>query len=165
MSSDEVPETARLSRSHTEMTEMIQPDDTNFLGRALGGVILHWMDIAAAISTMRFATTTCVTASMDHVDFKSALNAGDVATVQAYVFDTGRTSLEVKVDVHGEKPQTGESWDVASSFFTYVAIDEHGNTVQVPDLVCESEAERQHRDEAKRVHEEQLEALVTRLED
>jgi len=69
-------DSARLLDSYTEMTEMLLPNDTNNLGRALGGAVLHWMDICAAIASMRFAGNQCVTASMDHVDFISPIEMG-----------------------------------------------------------------------------------------
>ena len=88
---DSVP----LSESHTEMTEMLLPNDTNNLGRALGGVVLHWMDICGAISAMRFANQQCVTASMDHVDFIAPIDLGEIAVIQSYVFHRGGDTLLV----------------------------------------------------------------------
>ena len=132
----------RLMDSYTEMTELLLPNDTNNLGRALGGAVLHWMDICAAIASMRFAGNQCVTASMDHVDFISPIEMGEVAVVEAYVFDTGSTSIEVKVDVRAEDPREGTKRKTTSSFFTFVALDDDGKPTDVPDLVCESEAEQ-----------------------
>jgi acyl-CoA hydrolase len=134
-------DSARLMDSYTEMTEMLLPNDTNNLGRALGGAVLHWMDICAAIASMRFAGNQCVTASMDHVDFISPIEMGEVAVVEAYVFDTGRTSIDVKVDVRAEDPREGTERKTTESFFTFVALDEDGKPTEVPDLACESEAE------------------------
>jgi len=134
-------DSARLMDSYTEMTEMLLPNDTNNLGRALGGAVLHWMDICAAIASMRFAGNQVVTASMDHVDFISAIEMGEVAVVEAYVFDTGRTSIDVKVDVRAEDPREGTERKTTESFFTFVALDDDGKPTEVPDLTCESEAE------------------------
>ncbi|MDZ5813397.1 hotdog domain-containing protein, partial [Halorubrum sp. AD140] len=89
-------ETATLASSHTEMTEMLLPNDTNNLGRALGGAVLHWMDICGAIAGMRFSNRQVVTASMDHVDFIAPIEMGEVAIIEGYVFNTGRTSVDVK---------------------------------------------------------------------
>jgi acyl-CoA hydrolase len=156
--------TARLADSHTEMTELLMPDDTNFFGRALGGAVLHWMDICGAIAAMRFANCECVTASMDHVDFISPIELGEVVVVQAYAFDTGRTTVEVKVDVRAEDPRTDDARDATSSFLTFVAVDEDGTPTEVPDLICESEAEREHRRAARDERQEQLRALLERLD-
>jgi acyl-CoA hydrolase len=155
----------RLSSSHTEMTELLMPDDTNFFGRALGGAVLHWMDICGAIAAMRFANSQCVTASMDHVDFISPIELGEVVVIRAYAFDTGQTSIDVKVDVHAEEPRTGDSRETTTSFLTFVAVDEDGTPTAVPDVVCESEAEREHREDAVAQRRAQLESLVDRMDD
>jgi acyl-CoA hydrolase len=157
-------ETARLSDSHTEMTELLMPDDTSFFGRALGGVVLHWMDVCGAIAAMRFANAHCVTASMDHVDFIRSIELGEIVVVQAYVFDTGRTSLDVKVDVLAEDPVEDVQRRATASFLTYVAVDDQTEPTPVPDLVCETDAERRHREEAMAAREEQFEALLDRME-
>lgn len=141
-------EPATLAQSHTEMTELLLPNDTNTLGRALGGVVLHWMDICGAVAAMRFSNQQCVTVSMEHVDFISPIDLGEVVIVEAYVFDTGRTSIDVKVDVHAENPRTGEERETTASFFTFVAVDDEGTPTPVPDVECPTEGERRLRDEA-----------------
>jgi acyl-CoA hydrolase len=153
-----------LAASRTEMTEMLLPNETNNLGRALGGTVLHWMDICAAISSMRFAGTQCVTASMDHVDFISPIDLGEVAVIEGYVFNTGRTSLDVKVDVRAEDPREADSRLATSSFFTFVAVDEAGKPTEVPDVECPTEAEAALREEAVAERREQLEQVADRLE-
>ena len=154
-----------LSESHTEMTELLMPDKSNFLGRALGGVVLHWMDVCGAIAAMRFANHRCVTASMDHVDFIAPIDVGEIVTIQAYAFNTGRTSIDVRVNVQREEPQTGDVSDATSSFLTYVALDDdNGSPTTVPDLVCESEAEEKLCEQAIQERQAELEAIVERLE-
>jgi acyl-CoA hydrolase len=153
-----------LAESKTEMTEMLLPNETNNLGRALGGSVLHWMDICAAISSMRFAGTQCVTASMDHVDFVSPIDLGEVAVIDGYVFNGGRTSVDVKVEVHAEDPKQGDRRLATSSFFTFVAVDDDGHPTEVPDLECPTEAEAALRDEALAERREQLESVSERLD-
>jgi acyl-CoA hydrolase len=157
-------ESVPLSESHTEMTEILLPNDTNDLGRALGGVVLHWMDICGAISAMRFASQQCVTASMDHVDFIAPIDTGEIAVIQAYVFNTGQTSVDVKVDVHSENPRTGKQQDTTTSFLSYVAIDEAGQPTPVPDLACETEAEAQLCRKAVEKRQSELQSIVDRME-
>ena len=154
-----------LAASRTEMTEMVLPNETNTLGRALGGVVLHWMDICAAIAGMRFAGTQCVTASMDHVDFVSPIDLGEVAVIEAYVFSTGRTSLDVMVEVHTEDPREGERKLSTSSFFTFVAVDESGRPTDVPSLECPTDAEAALRETAVEERREQLQQVADRLEE
>ncbi|MFC7073335.1 acyl-CoA thioesterase [Halovenus rubra] len=155
--------TVHLSESHTEMTEMLLPDDTNALGRALGGVVLHWMDICGAISAMRFANKQCVTASMDHVDFIAPIDVGEIAVINAYAFNTGETSVDVKVDVHSEDPRTGEKQETTTSFLTFVAIDDDGNPATVPEVACKTEAEKELRKEAVEKRQAELESIIERM--
>ncbi|WP_251342989.1 acyl-CoA thioesterase [Haloplanus halophilus] len=157
-------ETATLAESHTEMTEIVLPNDTNTHGRALGGAVLHWMDVCGAIAAMRFANEGVVTASMEHVDFKSPIDIGEVVVVEAYVYGTGRTSIEVNVEVRAENPREDTERDTTSSFFTFVAVDDDGDPTPVPDLGCPTEAERRLRDAALDDRATQLERLVERME-
>ncbi|AFK17776.1 acyl-CoA thioesterase [Haloferax mediterranei ATCC 33500] len=152
--------TRSLSASRAEMSEILMPNDTNNLGRALGGRILEWMDICGAIAGRRYAEGQVVTASMDHVDFLAPIDVGDVVTVEAYVFDTGRTSMDIKVDVTAERPSEGKKRATITSFFTFVALDEGETPVPVPKLVCESDKERELRDSALRKREEHRAALA-----
>jgi acyl-CoA hydrolase len=158
-------ETATLAESHTEMTEYLLPNDTNDLGRALGGAVLHWMDICGAISAMRFANQQVVTASMDHVDFISPIDLGEVAVVEGYVFDVGRTSIDVKVDVRAENPRNDEERKTTTSFFTFVALDESGIPAAVPRLDCPTEDEVALRDDALAERRAQLAAVIERMEE
>ena len=160
-----MPETATLAESHTEMTELLLPNDTNNLGRALGGAVLHWMDICGAIAAMRFSNRQCVTASMDHVDFISAIDLGEVAVIEGYVFNVGRTSIDVKVDVRAENPKTDEERQTTTSFFTFVALDEDGRPTPVPRLECPSDDEVALRERAVDERAAQLEAVVKRMDD
>ncbi|NHN58858.1 MULTISPECIES: acyl-CoA thioesterase [Halorussus] len=155
---------ATLLDSYTEMTEILLPNDTNNLGRALGGTVLHWMDICGAIAAMRFSNHQCVTASMDHVDFISPIDLGEVAVVEAFVFDTGRTSVDVKVDVRAEDPREGEERETTTSFFTFVALDDDGEPTAVPDLECPTDNQRALRDRAREQRREQLAAVAERIE-
>lgn len=160
----DTPETATLAESHTEMTEILLPNDTNALGRALGGVVLHWMDICGAIAASRFANRWCVTASMDHVDFMSPIELGEIAIIEGYVYNAGRTSLDVRVDVRAENPREDGTRRTTTSYLTYVAVDDEGSPIPVPDLVCEDDASEDLRETALEQQRANIESLVDRLE-
>jgi acyl-CoA hydrolase len=161
---DTADEPATLAESHTEMTEYLLPNDTNNLGRALGGAVLHWMDICGAIAAMRFSNRQVVTASMDHVDFISPIDLGEVAVVEAYVFDVGRTSIDVKVNVRAENPRSDDERRTTTSFFTFVALDDDGTPTPVPRLDCPTDAEQELREAAVAERQAQLEAVVERMD-
>ncbi|UPV76440.1 acyl-CoA thioesterase (plasmid) [Halorussus limi] len=140
--------TATLADSHTETTEILMPDDTNNLGRALGGSVLHWMDICGAIAARRFSRRQVVTASMDHVDFLAPIDLGDVVVTEAYVFETGESSMEVKVDVYAERPSADARRETATSFFTFVALDDDEEAASVPELRCPTDEQEAKRERA-----------------
>lgn len=153
-------QTTTLQSSHTEMSEILMPNDTNNLGRALGGSVLHWMDICGAISARRFSNCQVVTAAMDHVDFIAPIDLGDVVTITGYVFDTGRTSMDIKVDVQAERPTEGETNEAATSFFSFVALDENETPTPVPTLRCPTEAQKELRDVALEQRQERRRDLA-----
>nr|WP_254282011.1 acyl-CoA thioesterase [Haloarcula salina] len=118
---------------------MVQPNHSNHLGSTHGGNVLKWMDELGAMSAMRFAGETCVTARMDQVNFKRPIPVGDNALVEAFVYDTGETSVKVRLRASREDLRTGESEPTTESYSVYVAVDDDGTPVPVPDLTTDSE--------------------------
>ncbi|WP_267161257.1 acyl-CoA thioesterase [Halovenus salina] len=159
-----VGETSTLQESYTEMSEILMPNDTNNLGRALGGSVLHWMDICGAIASRRFSRRQVVTASMDHVDFIQPIELGDVVTVTGYVFDTGETSIDVKVDVQVERPSDDLTEDAAASFFSFVALNADERPTNVPSLECPTNAQEELRDIALEQRRERRNAVAATAE-
>lgn len=129
------------------------PDATNNLGRALGGWVLHRMDLGGVVAARRFARSQVVTASIERVDFHAPIDLGDIAVLTAYVYDTGETSMQVRVDVTAERPSEGVERETASSHLTFVAIDDDENVTTVPDLTVETEEERRLREAAMNAEE------------
>lgn len=136
------PKPPRLSETH--MTEIILPNDANPLGNMLGGRVLHFIDMAAGLAAMRHAGNPCVTASFDSVDFLTPIYVGEVCVLHAKVTGTGRTSVEVHVDVYAENMLTGERRHTTTAFTTFVALDPAtGRPAPVPPVLPETDAERQ----------------------
>ncbi|RQG92224.1 acyl-CoA thioesterase [Natrarchaeobius chitinivorans] len=155
-----VREETPLQDSFTEMSEILMPNNTNNLGRALGGSVLHWMDICGAIAARRFSRCQVVTAAMDHVDFIAPIELGDIVTITGYVFDTGRTSMDVKVDVRAERPIEGERNEAATSFFSFVALDDTETSTAVPALRCPTESQAKLREHALEQRRERRRTLA-----
>ena len=59
----------KVSDSTIMMTELVLPNHTNQLGNLLGGQLMHWIDISAALAASKHSQRVCVTASVDHIDF------------------------------------------------------------------------------------------------
>ncbi|WP_082224545.1 acyl-CoA thioesterase [Halolamina rubra] len=125
------------------------PDATNNLGRALGGWVLHRMDLGGVVAARRFARSQVVTASIDRVDFHAPIDLGDIVVLTAYVYDVGETSMQVRVDVTAERPSEGVERDTASSHLTFVAIDDAESVQSVPELTVETAEERRLREAAR----------------
>jgi acyl-CoA hydrolase len=106
------------------------------------------MDEVGATSAMRFAGRDCVTARMDQVDFVQPIPVGETALVEAYVYETGRSSVRVRLRVFRENPRSGERELTTESYSVYVAIDDDRDPVDVPDLTVETEEGERLRAEA-----------------
>jgi acyl-CoA hydrolase len=130
---------ATVLESHVESTERIQPHQANNYSNAHGGEVVKLMDELAAISAMRIAHETCVTANIGSVDFTNPIPVGNVAELQAYVYNTGNTSLDVRVVVDSRDPREGTPQETTSACFTMVAIGEDGSPMEVPDISAETE--------------------------
>src|SRR5437868_14256275 len=96
------------SESVTVMTEIVLPNDTNVLGNLMGGRLLHWMDICAAMAAHRHCKRVVVTASVNNVSFTIPIRLGSIVTLQAKVSRAFSTSMEIFIDVWTEDSVTGE---------------------------------------------------------
>lgn len=117
----------------------VQPNHANNYETLHGGNLMKWLDEVSAMSAMRFAGETCVTARVNELDFEQPILIGDTALVEAYVYEAGRTSVHIALRAWREEPTTGETELTTRSSFVFVAIDEGGSPVSVPELTVESE--------------------------
>jgi acyl-CoA hydrolase len=124
------------------MVQLVLPNDANTLGNVLGGMVLHWIDLAAAIVAHRHCRTQCVTASIDQVSFEAPIRIGQLAVITGRLTYAGRTSMEFRVDVQSEDLRTARRIQTSTAYLTFVALDEQGAPVPVPPLLLENEEER-----------------------
>jgi acyl-CoA hydrolase len=138
------------------MTEIILPNDTNTLGNLLGGRLMHFIDLNGAMAAYRHARTYIVTAAMDHIDFIQPVHLGDLLTLKSSVNRAFSTSMEVGVKVWAENTQTGVHLHVASAYLVFVAIDQTGRRVRVPQALPETADEQRRYADAllRREHRE-----------
>ncbi len=130
---------ATLEETYLENRWMIQPNHANMLDTAHGGNVLKWMDEIGAMAAMRFSGESCVTASINRVDFQQPILVGDLAAIEGYVYSVGETSMRVRLRAFREDPRTETREQTTESYFVYVAIDEHRQPTPVPALTVESE--------------------------
>lgn len=138
------------SESLTILTDVVLPGETNPLNNLFGGELLARMDRAASITARRHSRRICVTASVNHVAFNRAIPLGSVVTLEAKVSRAFSTSMEIFIDVWIEDRESGVKTKANEAIYTFVAVDETGRPVPVPEIVPETELEKQRFDAALR---------------
>jgi acyl-CoA hydrolase len=138
----------RVQDSQVEMTQLVLPNDTNQLGNLLGGRLMEWMDIAAAISAQRHSNRVCVTAAVDDLVFHQPIRLGEVVTLRASVNRAFGTSMEVGVSVIAENQLTGDRKTANTAYLTFVAVDDHLLPVSIDPIRPETPAEKRRYKEA-----------------
>jgi acyl-CoA hydrolase len=136
--------------STTTLTELVLPNDTNPLNNLMGGRLLHWMDIATAISAQRHSKRIVVTASVNNVSFNNPIPMGSIVTLEAKVSRAFNSSMEVFVDVWMEDRTSGKKSHCNQAIYTFVAVDQLGSPIQIPEIVPETEEEKKRYDGALR---------------
>lgn len=127
--------------SYVTMTELVLPNDTNTLNNLMGGRLLHWMDIVSAIAAQKHSNRTVVTASVDNVSFEKPILLGNVLTLKAKVTRAFNSSMEVNIQVEAEDIPSGKKFASNSAFYTFVAVDQGGIPIDVPELIPETKEE------------------------
>ncbi len=151
------PKPPRLSQSI--ISEVMMPHMANHVGNVHGGVLLGMMDRVGGVAATRHARRTCVTVSVDQVDFREPIHLGELVTMYAMVNYVHRTSLEIGVRVEAENLVTGVIRHTNSCYLTFVAIDDVGRPVEVPPLEPQSDVERARYAAAERRRAHRLEHL------
>lgn len=134
----------------TTMTDSVLPGETNPLNNLFGGELLARMDRAASISASRFSKRVCVTASVNHVAFNKAIPLGSVVTIESKVSRSFRTSMEIYLDVWIEDRISGKKTKANEAIYTFVAVDETGTPVEIPQIEPQTEEEKQRYEAALR---------------
>lgn len=124
------------------MSELILPNDTNTLGNLMGGRLMHWMDIAAAIAAQKHCNCPVVTASVDNVSFNNPIKLGNLLTIEAKLTRSFNTSMEVYLRVWGEDLSAQYKYLSNEAYLTFVALDPNGRPRKVPELIPDNEEEK-----------------------
>ena len=151
----------KASESALEASYSMMPQDANTLGNVYGGTIMKLMDSLAAAVAERHCRKNTVTASIDRMDFFKPVYIGNLLILRASVNYTGTTSMEIGVRIEAENLRTGTVAHTGSSYLTFVALDENGKPVLIPEIVPETEEEKRRYLEGMRRRQERL-ALLTK---
>ena len=135
--------------SHISISQLMQPEHANNLGNVHGGWIMKMVDEAGALACMRHAQRRVVTVAVDSLVFREPIRIGDLVIINAEVTYTGRTSMEAEVEVVAENPITGERVHTNRAYLVYVALDDDGHPTTVPELIIETENEKQRLAQAR----------------
>jgi acyl-CoA hydrolase len=108
------------------MTELVLPNDTNNFGNLMGGRLMYWMDIAAALAAAKHCAAPVVTASVDNISFESPIKIGNVVHIEAKVTRAFNSSMEVHMKVWGEDPIQQYKYKSNEAYYTFVALDPNG---------------------------------------
>ena len=140
----------KAAASKVNMTELVLPNDTNTFGNLMGGRLMYWMDIAAALSAMKHCAAPVVTASVDNISFQNPIKLGNVVHIEATVTRAFNSSMEVHLQVWGEDAVQQYRYKSNEAFLTFVALDPNGKPRTVATVVPETEEEKKHYDGALR---------------
>lgn len=150
----------KVRDSIVNMTELVLPNHTNQLGNLLGGQLMHWIDICAALAAAKHSQRICVTASVDKIDFHHPIRLGNAVTIIASVNRTFKTSMEVGVKVFAENFTEGTRIHTNSAYLTFVSVDENTRPVATIEIVPETEDEKRRFEEALQRRKARLEKRI-----
>lgn len=131
------------SATFATTSKIILPNDTNTLGNLMGGQLLNWMDINAAISAQRHCRRVVVTAAVNNVSFDKPIKLGDIVSIESKVSRAFTSSMEVFLDVYVENHRTGVRTKCNEAIYSFVAVDQIGHPINVPELVPETDLEKE----------------------
>jgi acyl-CoA hydrolase len=132
----------KVKESLVVMTELVLPNDTNTFGNLMGGRLMYWMDIAAALAAMKHSGAPVVTASVDNISFESPIKLGNVVHIEASLTRSFNSSMEVHLNVWGEDAIQQYRYKSNEAYYTFVALDPNGKPRKVNQVVAETEEEK-----------------------
>ena len=146
----------KICDSQIVMTELVLPHHTNQLGNLLGGQLMHWIDICAALSAAKHNQRVCVTASVDRIDFHHPIRLGEAVMLVASINRVFKTSMEVGVKVYAQNFKEGTKIHSNTAYLTFVSVETNGKPVEAIDGIPETEDEKRRYDQALQRRENRL---------
>lgn len=135
-------ESKKAIDSLTVMNEIVLPNDTNVFGNLMGGRLMYWMDIAAAMASTKHCNSASMTASVDNISFKTPIKLGNLVHIEAKITRAFNTSMEIHLKVWGEDILQQHQYESNEAYFTFVALDANGKPKPVPALIPETKEEQ-----------------------
>jgi acyl-CoA hydrolase len=135
-------EPKKASESFTVMNELVLPNDTNTFGNLMGGRLMYWMDIAAGMAAGKHCNSPSMTASVDNLSFKTPIKLGNIVHIEAKVSRAFNTSMEIHLKVWGEDTLHQYKYESNEAYFTFVALDPNNKPRLVPQVIPETDGEK-----------------------
>jgi acyl-CoA hydrolase len=135
-------EAKKTSETKVFMSELVFPNDTNFYGNLMGGRLMYWMDTAAAIAAGKHCKLPAATVSADNISFEAPIKLGNVVHIEAMVTRAFKTSMEIHIKVWGEDLTQQYKYRSNEAYLTFVALDPNGKPRPVPQIIPETEEEK-----------------------
>lgn len=132
----------KAADSLTIMTEIVLPNDTNVFGNLMGGRLMYWMDIAAALAAQKHCNAPVVTASVDNISFENPVKLGNAVHIEAKVTRAFTTSMEIHMRVWGEDLTQQYKYKSNEAYYTFVALDPNRKPRPVPPVLAETDEEK-----------------------
>lgn len=139
----------KVSESSVEMRNLVMPNDTNPQNSIFGGVVMSWIDMAAAMVAERHSNRPVVTVHVDGISFKAPIKIGDHVLIKASLSYVGKSSMLVGVKVLAENPFTGITRHTTTAYLVFVALDDIGRPIQVREVIPETVDEKRRFEEGK----------------
>src|SRR5207247_9832734 len=106
----------RPGASATEMAHLVLPYHANVHGTVLGGTVMHWIDMAAAVVANRHCRRPVVTAAIDELSFLAPTQVGQLALIHARITAVDRSSLQIRADAAPEDLRSGERRHTSTAY-------------------------------------------------
>ncbi|MBK25584.1 MAG: acyl-CoA thioesterase [Halobacteriovorax sp.] len=135
-------EIKKVSDSEVVIQQIVMPNDTNPNNTIFGGVVMSWVDMAAAMVAERHSHKHVVTVHIDDISFLSPIKVGDHVSVKAQINYVGKSSMLIGCKVVAENPRTGDKRHTTSAYLTFVALNDVGRPTEIPGIQVETDEEK-----------------------
>lgn len=141
------------SRREETLRFLAEPQDVNFGGKVHGGSVMRWIDLAAYACAAGWSGCYCVTAYAGGIRFVAPIHVGSLVEVNAKVIYTGNSSMHIAIEVSAGDPKSRNRKVTTRCIIIMVAVDQNGQTVEVPQWVPETEADKKQHETAIKLME------------
>ncbi len=125
--------------SYTSMERLVLPPDTNVFNSLYGGRLMEWVDNVGSIVAFKHCRTKTVTGSIDSLFFLAPIHLGYIVKMEGRINYTTQKSMEIEVDVSAQDAFSGRVRFTTKAYLTYVAIDDDGKPVPVPQIILDDD--------------------------